>query len=36
VAAISLAPEDLPRARQVAQEIAETLRRANRTAGEKK
>src|SRR5487761_749869 len=27
VAAISLAPEDLPRARQVAQEIAETLRR---------
>ena len=36
VAAISLAPEDLPRARQVAQEIAETLRQANRAAGEKK
>ena len=36
VAAISLAPEDLPRARQVAQEIAETLRRANRSASEKK
>ena len=36
VAAISLAPEDLPRARQVAQEIAQTLRRANSAAGEKK
>jgi len=32
VAAISLAPEDLPRARQVAQEIAETLRRRSRSA----